>query len=324
MNDKVALPAIGEAVAGAVTIVDGAASSLIDPAAPRVRLTDGGIWAEGPVYQPDIDTVMYSDVRANRGIRWSPSSGGSHWRVPNGNTNGNTLDREGRVIHCEHFDRRIARTELDGTRRGLVDSFNGARLNSPNDVVVKSDGSIWFSDPPYGIIKAEEGQLAPQEQPACHVFRFDPDQGELTTVSDQVVHPNGLAFSPDEVLLYVSDTSRAVNPEGNHHVVVFDVVDGVRLENMRVLHVMEPGLADGLRVDEHGNIWSSAGDGIHVIAPDGQDIARIAVPEITANCVFGGKTGRTLFITASSSLYAIETNVEGAGVAAEALRTINT
>jgi gluconolactonase len=321
--DTSALPVVGDSIAGSVSIVHDAARSLIDADAPLTRLTGGGIWAEGPVYLPDIDTVMYSDVRANRGIRWSPSSGGTHWRVPNGNTNGNTLDREGRVIHCEHYDRRLGRTELGGTRHGLVDSFNGKRLNSPNDVVVQSDGSIWFTDPPYGIIKAEEGQLAPQEQPACHVFRFDPEQAELTAVSDHVVHPNGLAFSPDESLLYVSDTSKAADPQGNHHIVVFDV-NGASLENMRVFAVMEPGLADGMRVDEHGNVWSSAEDGIHVIAPDGRDLARIKVPEITANCVFGGRTGRTLFITASSSLYAIETHVEGAGVAAQALRTIRT
>ena len=152
------------------------------------------------------------------------------------------------------------------------------------------------------------------------MFRFDPENGELSVATDAIIHPNGLAFSPDESLLYVSDTSGSLDPKANHHIVVLEVVDGRRLERPRVLKVMEPGLADGLRVDEHGNVWSSAGDGIHVISPDGIDLARIHVPEITSNCVFGGADGRRLFITASSSLYAIETKVAGSGVTARVLR----
>jgi gluconolactonase len=200
-----------------------------------------------------------------------------------------------------------------------VERYDGRRLNSPNDVVVKSDGTIWFTDPPYGIIMPDEGHPAPQEQPGCFVFRFDPASGELSVASDAFVHPNGLAFSPDESLLYVSDTSAALDPAGNHHIVALDVMDGRRLSDPRVLAVMEPGLADGLRVDERGNLWSSAGDGIHVLAPDGRDLAAIRVPEVTSNCVFGGRDGRRLFITASSSLYAIDTKVRGAGVAASFL-----
>jgi gluconolactonase len=314
------VPAVGESVDGAVIIIDPAATLLIDPSARLTRLTGGGIWAEGPVWLPEERTLQYSDVRADRGIRWSEEGGGVVWREPNDHTNGNTLDREGRVIHCEHANRRIARTELDGTRHGLVDRFEGRRLNSPNDVVVKSDGAIWFTDPPYGIILPDEGTPAPQEQAGCFVYRLEPDSGGLTAVTDAIVHPNGLAFSPDESVLYVSDTSAAIDPDGHHHIVAFDVVDGRRLEHPRVFAVMEPGLADGLRVDEHGDIWSSAGDGIHVLAPDGRDLARIRIPEITSNCVFGGPDGRRLFITASSSLYAIDTRVRGSGVAASLLR----
>ena len=295
------------------------AVDLIDPASRLTRLTDGGIWAEGPVWLPAEAVLMYSDVRADRGMRWSEVNGGEVWRSPNDHTNGNTLDREGRVLHCEHSNRRIARTEPDGTRAGLVDRFGGKRLNSPNDVVVRSDGTIWFTDPPYGIVLPEEGTPAPQEQAGCFVFRFDPETGELSVASDAILHPNGLAFSPDESLLYVSDTSGALDPQANHHIVVLDVVDGLRLERPRVFKVMEPGFADGLRVDEHGNVWSSAEDGIHVISPEGTDLARIGVPEVTSNCVFGGADGRRLFITASSSLYAIETNVTGSGVAARVL-----
>jgi gluconolactonase len=315
-SDALPVPAVGGSLDGVVVIIDPAAEALIEPHARLMRLTEGGTWAEGPVYLPDEGAVMYSDVRADRGVRWTEVSGGTIWREPNDHTNGNTLDREGRVIHCEHGNRRIARTEPDGTRHGLVDRYAGRRLNSPNDVVVKSDGTIWFTDPPYGIILPDEGTPAPQEQEACFVFRFEPDSGELSAVSDAIVHPNGLAFSPDESVLYVSDTSAAIVPDGNHRIVAFDVVDERRLERPRVLAIMEPGLADGLRVDEQGNVWSSAGDGIHVLAPDGRDLAVVRVPEITSNCVFGGPHGRRLFITASTSLYAIETRVQGAGVAA--------
>jgi gluconolactonase len=249
-------------------------------------------------------------------VRWSEATGGVVWREPNDHTNGNTLDLEGRVIHCEHGHRRVARTEHDGTRHGLVDAYAGRRLNSPNDVVVRSDGTIWFTDPPYGIVLPDEGIPAPQEQQACCVYRFDPVSGELSVASDAIVHPNGLAFSPDESLLYVTDTSAAIVPDGNHHIVVLDVIDGRQLGPPRVFTVMEPGLADGLRVDELGNVWSSAGDGIHILSPDGRDVAAIRVPEVTANCVFGGPDGRRLFIAASASLYAIETRVRGSGVAA--------
>lgn len=314
------LPPVGMSLRDRVTILDGRARELIDPRSELVRLTDGGIWAEGPVYLPADDAVMYSDVRADRGMRWSERTGGQVWREPNDNTNGNTLDREGRVLHCEHNNRRIARTEADGTRHGLVDRFEGKPLNSPNDIVVRSDGSVWFTDPPYGIILPEEGTPAPQEQPACFVFRFDPDTSELSAVSDFLVHPNGLAFSPDESQLYVSDTGGGIDPADPRHIVVFDVVDGRRLESPRVFYEMETGVPDGFRVDVSGNVWTSAVDGIHVVGPDGTVLARIDVPEVTANCVFGGPDGRRLFIAASSSLYAIDTLTMGSGVASDVAR----
>ena len=320
MADDQALPAVGASLEGVVRIVDARARRSIDPDARLTRLTEGSLWAEGPVYLPDQDAVMFSDIPNDRALLWSEANGGVVWRQPNDFTNGNTLDREGRIVHCEHGNRRVARTERDGTRHGLVDRYAGRRLNSPNDVVVKSDGSIWFSDPPYGILSDYEGHQAPQEQDGCHVYRLDPESGELTVVSDVLDHPNGLAFSPDERRLYVSDTSKAPKPDGNHHILVFDVVDGRALADPRVLMVMEPGLPDGLRVDEHADIWTSAGDGIHLLDPEGRELARILVPERTANCVFGGRDGRRLFITASSSLYAIDMNVQGAGVAAAVAR----
>jgi len=322
MSDLVShpIPGVGESLAAVVEIIEPRAADLIDPAAELARLTDGGVWAEGPVWLPAEGALMYSDVRADRGIRWTEAKGGEVWRSPNDHTNGNTLDREGRVLHCEHSNRRVARTEPDGTRAGLVDRYEGKRLNSPNDIVVKTDGTIWFTDPPYGIILPDEGTPAPQEQAGCFVFRFDPETGDLSVASDAIIHPNGLAFSPDESLMYVSDTSGGLDPKANHHIVVLDVVEGRRLEHPRVFKVMEPGVADGLRVDEHGNVWTSAIDGIHIISPGGTDLARIHVPEVTSNCVFGGADGRRLFITASSSLYTIHTKVTGSGVAARVLR----
>jgi len=320
MADEQSIPDIGTGLDGAVEILDTRALRSIDPAARLMRLTDGGIWAEGPVVLPSGSGVMYSDVRMDRAMLWTAATGGRVWRQPNDHTNGNTLDREGRIIHCEHGDRRVARTELDGTRHGLVDAYEGKRLNSPNDVVVKSDGTIWFTDPPYGIVLPDEGHPAPQEQAGCYVFRFDLDSGELTVVSDSMTHPNGLAFSPAEDRLYVSDTSAALADGGNHHILAFDVLHDSRLGDPRIFKVMEPGIADGLRVDEHGDVWTSAGDGIHLIGSDGVDLAVVHVPELTANCVFGGDSGRSLFITASSSLYVIETLVQGAGVAAAVAR----
>lgn len=320
MPSNTSLPTLGAEITGVVSILDARVLQSIHPDAQLVRLTGGATWAEGPVYLPRERAVMYSDVPNDRALDWSEQDGMTTWRQPNDYGNGNTLDREGRIVHCEHGGRRITRTELDGTRRVLVDTYDGKPLNSPNDVVVKSDGTIWFSDPPYGILSDEEGHKSPQEQAGCFVFRFDPEDGSVTVASNAMDYPNGLAFSVDERQLYVTDTSAAPKPGGNHHIVVFDVVDGRELSEPRVLYVMEPGLADGLRVDEHGHIWTSAGDGVHVLDGTGQLLARIAVPERTSNCVFGGPDGRRLFITASSSLYAIDTNALGAGVGAAVAR----
>ena len=241
-------------------------------------------------------------------------------RQPNGYTNGNTLDREGRVVHCEHLERRISRTEHDGQRHGLVGHYEDRRLNSPNDLVVARDGSIWFTDPLYGLLTDYEGRAASPEQETCRVYRYEPLSGRLTAVTDALVAPNGLAFSRDERLLYVAESASARIPDGDHHILVFDVVDGQALERPRLFAVIEPGLPDGLRVDEHDNVWTSAQDGIHVLDPDGRELGRIRVPETVSNLVFGGPDGRQLFITASTSLYAIEVLVRGAGVAAAVAR----
>ena len=289
---------------------------LIPPSSRLVRLATGTKWAEGPVYRFAAGDLLWSDIPNDRIMRWSAEDGVSVWRHPSGFANGHTLDLEGRLLSCEHGRRRISRTEAGGAVVGLVDRHRGGRLNSPNDVVVKSDGTIWFTDPPYGIIGDEEGHRADSEQgDVNHVFRFDPATGRLDAVSDAMGDPNGLAFSPDEALLYVSDTSAVRHGDaGSHHIVVFDVIDGTSLANLRVFAEITPGLADGFRVDEHGNLFTSAGDGIQVFAPDGTRLGTIPVPETTSNCVFGGPEGRTLFVTATTSLYSIETATRGATV----------
>ena len=320
MTNETALPDIGSEIRGAIDIVDERARRSIGPDARLLRLTGGATWAEGPVYLRGESTVMYSDIPNDRALAWSERDGMTTWRQPNDFSNGNTLDREGRIVHCEHGNRRVSRTELDGTRAKLVDAYDGKPLNSPNDVVVKSDGTIWFTDPPYGILSDHEGHQAPIEQAGCFVYRYDPADSSLTVASDAMDYPNGLAFSVDEQRLYASDTSATPKPGGNHHIVAFDVIDGHRLSEPTVIYVMEPGLPDGLRVDEHGDIWTSAGDGIHLIDAKGAMLARIRLPEKSANCVFGGPDGRRLFITASSSLYSLDTKVQGAGVAAAVAR----
>ncbi len=286
---------------------------LVPPGAHLERLADGARWAEGPVYVPDEDAVVWSDVRGDRVHRWSATSGDRDLYAPGDFANGHTLDHDGRVLACEHGRRRIARYEADGSRTTVVDAHHGHRLNSPNDLVVASDGAVWFTDPPYGILDDSEGRRADSELGGCYVFRFDRGTGELAVVSDAMEHPNGLAFSPDASVLYVSDTSAARIPGGNHHILAYDVVDGGRgLANPRTFAVMEPGLADGLRVDVEGNVWTSAGDGIHVLDDRGAELGRILTPEAASNCVFGGRDGRRLFITATSTLWSIEVGVRGA------------
>ncbi len=292
-------------------VLDERFERLVPADARLERLADGAVWAEGPVYVPDEDAVVWSDVRSDRVHRWTEATGDRDLYAPGDFANGHTLDFDGRVLACEHGRRRIARYEADGTRTTVVDRYQGHRLNSPNDLIVASDGAVWFTDPPYGILDDTEGHRADSELAGCFVFRFDRRTGELAVVSDAMEHPNGLAFSPDESVLYVSDTSAARIPGGNHHIVAFDVVDGRRLANPRTFNVMEPGFADGLRVDVEGNVWTSAGDGIHVLDASGVELGRILLPKATSNCVFGGRDGRRLFVTATSSLWSIDVGIRG-------------
>ena len=276
-------------------VEDPALEALLRPGAVMVRLATGAVWSEGPVWLPQDGSVIWSDIPNDRLLRWHVDGRVSAFLDHAEFENGHTLDRDGSIIACSHGHRRIERLALDGSQTPIVDRYLGQRFNSPNDVIVKSDGTIWFSDPPYGILSDWEGHTAESEIGDCLVFRLDPRTGELEAVTDWVEEPNGLAFSPDESILYVSDTSAAKRDDGtgNHHIAAFDVVDGRRLTNPRVFHEIDEGLSDGFRVDIQGNVWTSAEDGIHVVAPDGRRLGRLPIPERTSNCVFGGPSGRS-------------------------------
>ncbi len=294
-----------------IEILDPGMTDLLLPDSRLERHCTGAIWSEGPVYFSEGDYILWSDIPNNRMLKWSQMEGMSVFREPSNFTNGHTRDREGRLISCEHGGRRISRTETDGSVVCVVDSYQGKKLNSPNDVVVKSDGTIWFTDPPYGIMSNDEGYQAESEIGANYVYRFDPALEELSVVADDFDKPNGLAFSPDESLLYISDTGASHDPAGAHHIRVFDVLEGKSLANGRVFAVVDPGLADGFRLDVHGNLYTSSEDSIQVYAASGQRIGKILVPEKIANCTFGGPEKNRLFIVASSSLYSILLNTRG-------------
>lgn len=289
-----------------VVIEDPSMRELLAANAKLERLWTGAKWAEGPVYFHEDDSLVWSDVPNNRMFKWTRKAGARIFRAPSQFANGNYRDLQGRLVTCEHLGRRISRTEPDGNVVTLVGHYNGKRLNSPNDVTVKSDGTIWFSDPDYGIMSNREGYMAPSEIGSNNVYRYDPISGEISVVADDFEKPNGLAFSPNADRLYISDSSRSHDPNGKHHIRVFDVVDGRYLKNGRVFAVIEPGIPDGFRVDRHGHVFTSAGDGIHVYSEAGKRLGKILVPEAVSNCTFGGPHRNRLFITASSSVYAID------------------
>lgn len=282
------------------------------PNAPLEKLAEGFRWLEGPVWFADRGCLLFSDIPNNRVMRWSESGGVSTFREPSGFENGHARDREGRLVSCSHGARCITRTELDGAITVLADHYNGKRLNSPNDVVVKSDGTIWFSDPPYGIQTDYEGGKQESELPA-NLYRLDPSSGALDVVAGDFDGPNGLCFSPDEKLLYVAETGLQFAADPAQHVRVFTVAgNGVRLDDGRVFQEVRPGAADGLRCDEDGNVWTSAADGVHCIDPAGMLLGTIRVPSVVSNLCFGGRNRSRLFICASHTLYAIYVNRRGA------------
>jgi len=275
--------------------------SIVPKSSEVRRIATGFQFTEGPVWNAHKGFLLFSDIPANRILKWSPDGGLSVFREPSGNSNGLTYDNEGRLIICEHGNRCLSRIEEDGAYTVLADRFHGRRLNSPNDVVVRSDGMIFFTDPPYGVT-AEEKEL-----PFNGVFRLDPDSTELSLLLKDFDRPNGLAFSPDERILYIADTPR-------RHIRAFEANRDGRLGNSRLfaeIRSEEPGNPDGMKVDVEGNLYVSAAGGIWIFAPDGELIGTIRTPERPANCAWGSDDWRTLFITARESLYTVRLSVPG-------------
>lgn len=294
-------------------IIDKRFARLVIPTARLDTLYADCRWAEGPAYFPAGRYLVWSDNPNNRMLRFDECDGAvSVFRQPSNYSNGNTVDRQGRLVSCEHGARRVSRTEFDGAVTTIADRYDGKRFNSPNDAVVKSDGSIWFSDPTYGIDSDYEGHKSDSEQGGSHVYRVDPKSGEVTRVGDDFVQPNGLAFSPDEKLLYIVDTGRTHREDGPAHIRRFKVGENGKLSGGEVFADCTNGLFDGFRLDTDGRIWTSAGDGVHCYDPDGTLIGKIHVPEIVANVCFGGDKRNYLYICGTTSLYGVRLPVNGA------------
>lgn len=301
--------------------IDGSGFEVIDPAfaqcfvghARLERLWTGCRWAEGPAWFGGGRYLVWSDLPNDRMLRYDDTDGSvSVFRSPSGYANGNTVDREGRLVTCEHLNRRVTRTEHDGRVTVIADRFRGARLNSPNDVVVKSDGSIWFTDPDYGIIADYEGARADREQDGCHVYRVDPASGAVERVADDFDHPNGLAFSPDERWLYVVDSGFTEGSDRPRHIRRLRVgADGRSLGESVVLAQCPAGFFDGFRIDEQGRLWAGSAEGVQVYRDDGTLIGRVRVPEMVSNVAFGGARRNRLFICGTTSLYAIYLKING-------------
>jgi gluconolactonase len=278
------------------------------------KLYTGCRWAEGPAYFAAGKYLVWSDIPNDRVMRFDETDGSvSVFLAPAMNHNGHTVDREGRLISCEHRGRCVSRIEHDGSRTVLADRYQGKKLNSPNDAVVKSDGSIWFTDPSYGIDSNYEGDAAPSEVGASNVYRIDPAGGEATAVATDFVKPNGLAFSTDEKQLYIVDTGASHVKNGPRHMRVAEVsADGRSLGPAKLFATCTVGMFDGFRLDTKGHVWTSAGDGVHVYAADGALIGKIKVPEVVANVCFCGPKRNRLYICGTTSLYAIYVNAQGA------------
>lgn len=277
-----------------IEMLDSEMARLVDPDPPVLAVGQEFTFTEGPVWLPQSNALLFSDIPGDTIYRWREGEGLGIWRRPSRHANGNTADAQGRVITCEHGSRRLTRTQTNGEVTVLAQSHGGRRLNSPNDVVVKRDGTIWFTDPPYGIDPAK------QEQPACFVFRLDPGGTEPLAVAADLSRPNGLCFSPDESLLYVANSDNAV-----HHIRRFEVRADNTLEDDGIFAVINPGVPDGMRIDAAGRLYSTAGDGVHVYHPDGRLLGKILTPQTAANCAFGGEDLSQLFITATRAVWRI-------------------
>jgi len=302
----------------AIEIVDPRFAKYVVGNAAVERLYTGCRWAEGPVWFGDGRYLLWSDIPNNRILRWLEDTGEvSVFRNPSNYSNGNTRERQGKLVTCEHDSRRVTRTEYDGSITVLAERYQGKPLNAPNDLTVHSDGAVWFTDPGYGILSNYEGHKAAFELPA-NVYRIDPKSHELSVVASDMEKPNGICFSPDEKKLYVVDTGSSHHSGYPNHIRVYDVVDGVRLANGKVFVDTGKGTADGIRCDTDGSLWAGTGwggegfDGVQVFAPDGKLIGKVHLPETCANLCFGGSKRNRLFMTASQSLYALYVDAQGA------------
>jgi gluconolactonase len=279
-----------------------------DPTDIRV-LHDRGTFTEGPVWFADHRTLVWSDIPNDRMLAWTPDDAVRVFRSPSNFANGNTRDRQGRLITCEHLTRRVTRTEPDGTITVLADRYAGRRLNSPNDVAVRADGTIWFTDPDYGLRQNVRDQ--PREQEHDHVFRFDPATGILVSAVDDFDKPNGLAFSPDHRTLYVADSAVTEGPGRPSHIRAFRVAEDGALSGGGVF-ATTVGIPDGMRVDRAGNLWASAGPGVNVYAPDGEQLGRVPFPVDVTNLAFGSPRSGQLFVTAGSSVHLLRVTADPA------------
>lgn len=298
-------------VGDAYEYVDSSFKDLIVHIADIKVLFDGCQWAEGPVWFNDGGYLVWSDIPNNRMLRWVPDQGIGVFRADSNYANGNTRDGQGRLVSCEHGGRRVTRTEPDGSITVIADSFDGKPLNSPNDVVVKSDGTIWFTDPTYGILSDYEGHKAPQEQDGCFVFCASPETGALSIVASDFVKPNGLAFSPDETELYVADSGFSHDDNGPHHIRKFSVGADNTLNGGDVFVEVSPGVPDGFRFDTEGNLWTSALDGVHCYDPSANLLGKIKLPQMVSNLTFGGPKRNRLFITSTHTLCSVYVAVSG-------------
>jgi gluconolactonase len=294
-------------------VLDGDFGELIDPAAPLTKHWTGATFGEGPAYFPAARYLVWSDIPNDRLLRYDECSDQvSVFRHPCGFACGNTVDREGRLVTCEHRHRRVSRTEHGGGITIIADRYRSKLLNSPNDVVVQSDGAVWFTDPTYGIDDEKWGLCAESEIGHQYVYRVDARSGRIAVAADDFIQPNGLAFSPNEKKLYIADTGRTHVKDGPFHMRVFDVSETGKLSRGRVFAECYPGAFDGFRVDEKGNVWTSAGGAVHCYRPDGALIGRIKVPEGVANVAFGGLNCTRLYIAATTSLYSVDLQTKGA------------
>ncbi|MGR3802610.1 SMP-30/gluconolactonase/LRE family protein [Marinibacterium profundimaris] len=285
-------------------------AALVHPMSRLEPIARGFTWTEGPVWFGDRNCLLFSDIPSQRIMRWSETEGLSVYREGSQFNNGNTRDPQGRLVGCRHGPRDVVRTEHDGSLTVLADRFDGKRLNSPNDVVVSSDGAVWFTDPTYGIISNFEGYRSTPEQETRNVFRLSPD-GELTVVVSDFSQPNGLCFSPDEKTLYIAESGSS-HDDSVPAIIRKFAVDGATLRDAGVFAKIDRGLPDGMRCDSTGNLWSSAADGVHCFDPQGTRLGKILVPEVVSNLCFGGADGHRMFITATTSVYCVFVDVRGA------------